>query len=170
MDRTEFDINVATLDGYLRGVAEFSGSIRDYIACAFVLDSEKYVDSVEMSLEEYFRPRVEIQLVCVSRLERGYRDIEQEIKPYLVRDGTRFSASEIDNLRSYLSFRVMDLIDLSLDRHEVVDVLKLVEGTAPLDTSSVFYCIRSKKGVLVLQFLDNIEFKKMATAGEIEFQ
>ena len=159
MDRLAREKEVARLDGFLNGVAAFSGKIRDYSAFSYLLEMEPNV-SVELPLRKYFTPQANLTFSRVEHLKGGIRDLEHAIRHYLVRDASYADAERLLSLQKYLSFRVMELVSMILGDDRDVEVLKMVGDFDTSASESVFFCIRMKSTVLVLQFNNDINFKR----------
>lgn len=159
MDRLAREKEIARLDGLLNGVSAFSGKIRDYSAFSYLLEIEPNV-SVELPLRKFFTPRANLTFSGSEHLKGGIRDLEHAIRHYLVRDASYADADSLLSLQKYLSFRVMELVSMILGEDRDVEVLKMVGNFETSASESVFFCIRMKSTVLVLQFNNDINFKR----------
>ncbi|MEP3279560.1 MAG: hypothetical protein ABJN26_23670 [Stappiaceae bacterium] len=161
------------------GIAATSGNLRDFSATAYIVGLGQFVSSVESTMKKYFQTHaemfpyekrlLELSVSSVERLENGLGDLERGMRRYIVRDKPGVSLEQLKNLQSYLSFWVMDLIDPLLHGHEFVDVWKLTVGWDVRETDSVYFCIRMAQGMLVLQFSNNIGFKRQREDGLLWF-
>ncbi len=157
------ELEVAKLDGFLYGTAAFSGKIRDYSAFSYLIKMGEF-SSVESSLINHFNNQAKLVISNVKYLKGGLRDVEHEIGDYLIRDTSNVNHDNLTDLRKYLSFRVMDFIsdilDDILDKDRNIDVLKMDSNSDSSESQCVFFCVRVRNLVLVLQFNNDIEFMK----------
>ncbi|NIJ76217.1 hypothetical protein FHT08_001265 [Xanthomonas campestris] len=158
----EFDIekSVSRLDGFLSGIASFSGNIRDYSAYAFIasLEDEK---SCEAAIKNHFSWLPDLEFSNIQVLQHNFRDLEIEIRPFLVRDFHYGNAEETTKLQNYLSFRIMDDISAAISGNKVNQVIKLTATPDSQSSDSVFFCICTENNAIVMQFNNDINFIKI---------
>lgn len=154
---------VARLDGFLSGVVALNGKLRDYTAFSYVIDLKDHCCSIERSLKAHFSWLPSLDFSDVRRLEYGLRDLEIEIRPFLVMEASHLKGGGLVDLRRYLSFRIMEIISAAVDDATVIDVVRAIAAPEPSSTQSVFFCIRVETALVVLQFNDDVEFKRSRT-------
>lgn len=160
MSASKIDREVARLDGFLSGVVSLNGKIRDYTAFSYVIDLKNDSYPIEACLKEHFSWLPKLDFSDVLRLEHGLRDLENEIRPFLVIETSDLRNGKLIDLRRYLSFRIMEIISAAIDDARVIDVVRAVAAHEPSSTHSVFFCIRIETALVVLQFNDDVEFKR----------
>lgn len=101
-----------------------------------------------------------LELSEPQRLERGLAELEIAIRPFLARDVSSLGAEKLVQLQQYLSFRVMELLSSIIAADEVIEVVKVSALPEPSSSDAVFFCIRMLNWLVVLQFNDDIEFKR----------
>lgn len=156
--------NVARLDGWLNGIATFSGNIRDYSAFSYLIELDVNSCSIELALRNFFSTQANLEILDIESLKHGLQDLELELETYLVRDTDHVSMDNLLDIKKYLSFRTMDLIATILNGKRDIEVLKLNGNFDSSKSICVFFCIRIKSIVLVLQFNNDIMFNKQLTA------
>ncbi|UHQ24977.1 hypothetical protein LVB77_10015 [Lysobacter sp. 5GHs7-4] len=162
MDKTNLESEVARLDGYLSGLAALNGEIRDYTSFCYQVQVGEGA-SIERALQLDYHWLPDLRFSSVRRLDNGTRDLEAQLGVYLVRNSPGSSQSELDNLRRFLAFRVLDkLSDIvgDLRQSEVVELM--VSGDAKR-SDCVFFCVCADGFAVVLQFNDDRKF--VAAAG-----
>ena len=157
-------IAASKLDGYLAGVTSFSGNSRDYTGGCFVVDVEAGA-SIGDAISQRFSWRGPFDFAESRVLPGGRRDLELEIRPYLVRDARGLSPEEVEDLQHYLSFRVMDMLEDALGGAAVDQVLRLDVAPSPGSSDVTFFAVDAGAEALVLQFNNNIPFKRTVEAG-----
>ncbi|WP_146093160.1 MULTISPECIES: hypothetical protein [unclassified Xanthomonas] len=159
MRELDMEKSVSRLDGFLSGLAAYSGDIRDYSAYAFIapLKNEK---SFEAAIRNHFSWLPDLEFSKIQIFQHALRDLEVEIRPFLVRDFRYGNTEEITNLQNYFSFRVMDEISIAVSGNEVNQVIKLTATPEPKSSDSVFFCICLENDAIVMQFNNDINFKK----------
>ena len=151
---------IARLDGYLSGLAAYKGGLREYSAYSYLLDLTDQDITVETALKSHFESQKELDFLSVERLPNGLRDVEIDIQPFLAINSRNIDIKEISEMRNYFSFRIMDIVSLILGEDKDVCVYKLVSAPGTPETENIFFCIRAKNYILVVQFLCNIGFLK----------
>lgn len=157
MDKPNLECEIARLDGYLSGLAALNGEIRDYTSFCYQVQVAGGV-SIERALQLYYHRQPDLRFSSIRRLDRGMRDLETQLGVYLVRSPPESSQSELDNLRRFLAFRVLDKLSDIVGDLRQPEVLEL---TAPGDASSsdcVFFCVCTDDFAVVLQFNDDRKF------------
>lgn len=160
MNNQKIEIEVARLDGFLSGIATLNGEIRDYSAFSRLLKLDEEVSSVEESLKKFFNWIPSLKFSEIRHLTQGLRDLEVEIRIFLVRDVAHISSERLSDIQRYLSFRVMDVIDGVVGNAKDIEVLKMTVDSDNSSSECVFFCVRIKKVVIFLQFNNDIKFKE----------
>lgn len=153
--------HVLKLSGFLSGIAALDGNIRDYSAYSFSV-SLKEGDSVDGAIRSHFGWLPGLSFSEIKMLEGGLRDLEIDLREYLLRDYSCKSQDEIFELRRYLSFRIMDEIIASIGEKKVVQVAKLTATSCPGESESVFFSVLIGDSLIVVQFNNDIPFKRRA--------
>ncbi|WP_159670160.1 hypothetical protein [Andreprevotia sp. IGB-42] len=150
------DIKVARLDGYLNGISELSGRIREYASFAYafsVLDASK---SVADLLVEYYSPQVRLEFSSVIELAGNLDDLEAELWGCLSVDtlgelGGLFKELLVER-NKYLAFRVMDQVcDIADSIGGCRKVFKL-ERKGVDETDCTYFGLLFDGSILFLQF------------------
>jgi hypothetical protein len=158
MRELNMEKSVSRLDGFLSGLSACNGKIRDYSAYCFAVSLDGDA-SVEAAIRSHFSWLSSLDFSDVHILENGLRDLEIEIRPFLVRDSRYGSVEEISSLQKYLSFQVMEEISIVVSENGVIQVLRLTAVSNPESSDSVFFCVRLKSNLIVMQFNSDIKFK-----------
>lgn len=155
------NLKVATLNGYLLGLSEFNGNIREYEFGAFLVEKTSKA-SVSDQLKLVFLPQAHLKIVSSESLGTTLHNLERELTNYILPKyflANLNSSVEkpIDDRKNYLVFRLMDYITDITD-YKPYEVLKL-EATAPESPSlATFFCLCYEKHILVLQFNHNTPY------------
>lgn len=159
----EIEIQLAWLDGYLTGVVSLNGQINDYYAGAFLLNVNEE-ETLESALAAYFAPNCQIHFTN-KRAEISWGQLESEIQGFIADNilsiKTEFFESTIlSNRKKYISFKVMDMIDIIISGNKcssepyVKEQIYRIEAKFEHRTSnSILYCIFFGAKVLALQFM-----------------
>lgn len=153
--------DIARLDGFLSGISSLDGSIRSYSSFAYSIEPNG--DSFDQALIRFFSDQGNLFFSSVESLENGFRDLELEIRNFVLRDIFCFHQkqqdktikNEISSRKKYVSFRLMDIISQIF---ETRDQYKTYKAEGQLDNSNtlcVFFGVVSKDLCLVLQFNDD---------------
>ncbi len=160
MNSIEKEILVARLDGFLSGVAAVNGKIRDYTAFSRLVESKDEGCSAEASIKSFFNWMPNMAFSEIKLLGNGLRDLETEIRPFLVRDLAHISPVRQLDLQRYLSFRVMEMVHGVVGGVKDANVSKLVLDSDESSSECVFFCICIEGGFVFLQFNNDIKFKE----------
>lgn len=160
MSRLNRERNISRLDGFLSGISAFSGDPRDYTSFSYFIDYKKEASSIEQVIKEFYSWQPDLEFSAPEPLAGGLRELEIAIRPFLVRDGPHVNAGKLIDLRRYLSFKVMEQISSALDTDSAIEVIKLSSAPKPLSSDVIYFCIRMEGCLIILQFNNNIEFKK----------
>jgi hypothetical protein len=164
MDKFQLEKEIARLDGFLSGCAARNGGIRDYSAGAYLIELNSNECSVEKSLKDYYEWLPSLAISNLRRLDYGMRDLETEIRAFLVRGFSNASvfADEIPDMKKHLSFMAMEIISSAIgdDYNNVLDVTRMSNVYEPLSSKCDYFCIRLQNFLIFLQFNDDIEFRK----------
>lgn len=155
--------NVLKLSGFLSGIAALDGGIRDCSAFSFAVSSKEN-DSVEDAIRSHFSWLAGLSFSEVQVLEGGLRDLEMDLRNYLLRSSCCRSAEKVFELRRYLSFRIMEEIADSIGDEKVVEVARLTATSYAGESESVFFSVHIGDGLIVLQFNNDIPFKRRVEA------
>ncbi len=150
---------VARLDGFLSGLAAVSGSIRDYTAFSYLIDVVGGDSYVEESIKNHFQWYPSLHISHARKLERGIYGLEVEIREFLVSEGA-FVSENANDLRKFLSYRVMEMIENVVGDEHVYEVVRADAAAMEFCSEAVYFCIRFGDKMLVMQFNDDKEFKK----------
>lgn len=150
----DFCAKVSQLDGFLSGIAALQGYIRQYGFNSFVIE-RKPGESIDSALRGYFYWNSDLEFEKIETLPHGLRDLEKLIGYYLIIFAHGFKA---DDLRRYLSFRVMEIISDIVPYGEALEVIFLKKTSTFSSSDVVFFVIKSKDFWLVMQFNNNEKF------------
>lgn len=156
---------VARLDGFMAALAEIDGAIRDFSSFVYLASPVDSANEISITLVKIFESRTNLSIDRVEELDRGLRDLELELREYILRDSTReshshFERDALSDRRKYLSFRIMDMIADILGGERSIRVFK-AHGTYDKSKSkSEFFCVQSRQTLLVIQFNDDRQNKQ----------
>lgn len=169
---------VARLDGYLAGIAVSTGCFRRYSAGAFLIEPVEPDACIGQAIKDFktWCPELAFGQRQRQRLPRGLGSLEFDIQPFLVREVPGISAVDLDTLRRYLSFKVMDGLDDALRPRgqdligpwKAVEVWRLDSDTSPDWSDCTYFCIRVDGGLVVLQFNDDLKWRQAVESGRID--
>ena len=156
MDRM---IAVSRLDGCLYGLSTICGGISDYSAGAMLLDSVDDQGSIHSAIVDYFPAEANFGEFSFSCCEKGLGDLERDIQRYLLNnilgENVFDNTDRLIDRRKYISFRIMDMIDLVIGDCQNPKVFKINAKINNSDSRCVFFAIVLNGRILVLQFLHN---------------
>lgn len=164
MNLIEAHKETARLDGFLYGAALMIGNIRRYSACAYLIEAKDGV-GIEQALRDFYYWRPGWVFDGVERLERGMRDLETGIRPFIARQTSQTNDADLSNLQAYLSFKAMDMISLILDGRTGLEVFRLNSVPEPAASDCVFFCIKADAAWVVLQFNDDLPYRRGLAEG-----
>lgn len=144
------DVAVARLDGFLRGLSFLNPDFRHNFAEAFFVANDKDASTPNEALMDHFSKQMIIEFIKEKRIKNWVPEVESDL-PALLHD-------QNTDLRSYVSYKVMELLLDAVNSSEEIDVVRL---NAEVDKSSVklsFFCFRLKQRYLVLYFVRDNKF------------
>lgn len=153
MSEIIFEREIARLDGYIFGLSSLNGSTRHFSSRAYIVECRD--GTVVNGIKDYFEWNPGLSFSNVQQLERGLKDLELEIRPFLARDLIDLSPAKLEELRHYLSFRVMDFVSDILGGQRNYPVLKLTAESEPSSSECVFFSIEVGARAIILQFNDD---------------
>ncbi|SDZ21334.1 hypothetical protein SAMN04487939_12330 [Lysobacter sp. yr284] len=169
---------VARLDGYLDGIAASANGSRRYSAGAFLIELAEPDACIEQAIRDCksWYSQLAFAQTGRQRLPRGLGSLESEMQPFLVREVANRSAADLENLREYLSFRVMDALWFALEAQgrlrvgpsRAVDVWRLDNEPAPDSSDCTWFCVRVEWGLVVLQFNDDLKWQQAVESGRVD--
>jgi len=152
-------LNVSKLNGYMEGVISFNGNIREYSSNAFLLNVGSNIGNIQESIASHFSPFAKIKKFNFNEIKNDLTGLEKDIQNYLV--VTPFgeesfpSEKKLIDWKKYISFRIMDIVDLIIGDYLKPVVYKVMVVFEESGTLSTFFCISFGEKTLVLQFLHN---------------
>lgn len=153
---------VERLSGFLYGISTFSGNLRQYESFAYLIDLPNEFVLNGNLIKQYFRGQHEFSLGASEELQGGLKDVEIGIREYLIRDQGCVRSEMLQEMRRYVSFRVIDMIrDVfdSFGKRLDASVSKIQDDDSSSPGRSTFFCIRSRGLLLVLQFNEDTDRK-----------
>ena len=156
------ETEVARLDGYIHGITELSGHIREYLGAAYLIPRKDQQKSVADLLITHFAHQTQLDFISVTKLPRGMGSLEEELYEHLVIDvlGSVGSSSDetVLDRKKYLSFRIMDMFRVILDQlGPCVGVYKLISKYNKFNlvctSQSVYFAALFDRALVVLQFI-----------------
>jgi hypothetical protein len=161
IDKFQLEKEVARLDGFLSGSAARNGKIRDYSAGAYFIEVDSKDCSIEKYLKDYYEWLPSLVISNFQYLDGGMRDLETEIRPFLVRGISHPIAGEILDVERHLSFMAMEIISSAIedDYSKVLEVARMSNFHEPLSSKCEYFCMRLENFLIFLQFNDDIEFR-----------
>jgi hypothetical protein len=149
MRRPTRSMKVERINGFLYASSSLSGELREYENTAYCLDASDASRAAGELINDYFRGQHEFSFDDADEID--LRKLENGVRQYLVGDQTCVVEDRISNLRDYLSFRLMDMIEEVFGKaYSSLNVSEMHERSASVDC--IFFCLRSRRLLLVLQF------------------
>ena len=150
--KTQVTENVAGLGGYLEGLSFLSKDSRSNFASAFEVKASNVSDFL-LEVASIFEHLPDMELDIDERFQDGVYQLEQVVASYLLVDPHIEDKMAAEDMRKYLSFQVMDRIDLFIGHLKEFDPPKRVIGRSSMVTDlMIFYLLTSPKINFVLQF------------------
>jgi hypothetical protein len=155
----ETEVEVARLDGYIHGITELNGRIREHLGSAYLISRQDQRMNAAELLVAHFSSQTELVFSSITQFSKGLSDLEKELDNYLavdVLDCEQFISSEvISDRKKYLAFRVMDMLDvIGRDLGDCISATKLIARyNEEYKSQSVFFGFLFEGALLVLQFL-----------------
>jgi hypothetical protein len=144
---------VARLSGFLWAVSSFSGELREFESFSFSIPIKDKCTSVALQVNTYYSGQHEFSFEETDGASYGLRQLEERIQNYLIRDKNCVSPERVDNLRRYLAFRIMDMVDETFAGDiGSLRVVELHENKRQSSDYAVFFGVLSDHLLLVLQF------------------
>jgi hypothetical protein len=163
IDKFQLEKEVARLDGFLSGSAARNGRMRDYSAGAYLIELNSKECSIEKSLKDYYEWLPSLAICNFRLFDCGMRDLEAEIRTFLVRGVSNASVveDEILDMKKHLSFMAMEIISSAIGENysNVLEVAQMSNIHEPLSSKCEYFCIRLENFLIFLQFNDDIEFR-----------
>lgn len=152
-------IAVSRLDGCLYGLSTICGGISDYSAGAMLLNSADDQESIHSAIVDYFPVEANFGEFSFNCCENGLGDLERDIQHYLLNnilgENVSDNTDRLIDRRKYISFRIMDMIDLVIGDCPNPKVFKINAKINNSDSKCVFFAIAFNGHILALQFLRN---------------
>ncbi|MEW8073942.1 MAG: hypothetical protein AB2792_09960 [Candidatus Thiodiazotropha sp.] len=152
-------IAVSRLDGCLYGLSIICGGISEYSAGAMLLNSADDQDSIHSAIVNYFPAEANFGEFSFDCCENGLGDLERDIQHYLLNnilgENVSDNADNIIDRRKYISFRIMDMVDLVIGDCPNPKVYKINAKINNSGSKCVFFAIAFNDHILALQFLHN---------------
>ncbi|QNM95497.1 hypothetical protein [Chitinimonas koreensis] len=151
------EIEVARLDGYIHGITELSGKIREHLGAAYLISRDDKNKNVTDLLIEHYAQQTQLEFSSVNELPGGLGELEAELCDYLAVDVLGIAAGLSDEAildrKKYLSFRVMDMLRIIRDHlGSCAGILKLERYNITYKTQCVYFGLLFDSALLVLQF------------------
>lgn len=154
-DKTQASTHVAYLGGYLEGLSFLCKDSRANFATAYEVDATNVADFLS-EVASNFEHLPDLELDIDEDFPKDIYKLEKVISSYLLVDTHIEDEKSAENMRKYLSFKVMDSIDLFIDDFKEFDPPKRVVGRSSMVPNLiVFYLLTSPKISFVLQFSEN---------------
>lgn len=165
--------NVARLGGYLAGLTSIDGNIRSYSAFAYLIKHDDR--SFDDALSHFYSAQVELSFAYVSLLTNGLRDLESEVRDFILRDAFFLSHKEkrmnsdkaLIDRKKYISFRVMELISQVIEYSKNRKVYKAEKSLNNPGSRIVYYGVLSDQFYLVIQFNDDSNHAGQEDRGQV---
>lgn len=165
IDKLQLEKEIARLDGFLAGLALRNGAVKDYSSGAYFIEPKSGCSIVE-SLKERYEWMPSLTISNVKRLQRGMRDLEPAIRPFLAHHIPCMNVDEVLNLQRHLSFMVMEIISSAMggDYSGSLDVFHMSSAHEPMASRCDYFCICLEGFLIFLQFNDDTEFVSRPSA------
>lgn len=152
------EIEVARLDGYIHGITELSGKIREHLGAAYLIPrSDQSMSAADLLISHYAR-QTQFDFASIVQLPGGEADLEAELCDYIVINVLGSvdcpSHEAVLDRKKYLSFRMMDMLETICNQlGSCVSAFKLIaKYDFTYKTQSVFFGLMFDSALLVLQF------------------
>lgn len=153
--KTQASTHVTYLGGYLEGLSFLSKDRRANFATAYDVDSSNVTDFLS-EIASRFEHLPDMELDIDQHFQKDIYQLEQVVASYLLVDPHIEDEKTAEDMRKYLSFKVMDRIDLFIDGLKEFDRPKRIMGRSSMVPNLiVFYLLTSPKINFVLQFSEN---------------
>ncbi|QWP78187.1 hypothetical protein J5226_07260 [Lysobacter sp. K5869] len=170
---------VARLSGYLDGIAVSTNYPRRYCAGAFLIEPVAPDACIEQAIRDYKKswcPDLAFDSRQRQRLPSGLSSLESDIQPLVLREAPGLDAVGLENLRKYLSFKVMDALWYALEHQgglrlgpwNAVEVWRLESPPEPDSSDCIYFCVRVEQALVVLQFNDDLKWRQAVESGRID--
>ncbi|WP_137940510.1 hypothetical protein [Chitinivorax sp. B] len=151
------EVEVAHLDGYIHGITELSGKIREHLGAAYLIWRDDKNKNVADLIIEHYAQQTQLEFSSINELPGGLVDLDAELHAYLVVDVLGVAASPSNEVildrKQYLSFRVMDMLRIISDQlGSCTAIFKLDRYNSAYKTQCVYFSLLFDSALLVLQF------------------
>ena len=147
--------SVAALGGFLEGISYLNQNCRSEFAEAFLVDASTDRDFLT-EIQSRFTHLSGLTLELDNSFQGGFRQLEQDITSLLLVNPHVGDEQLAKNMRSYLSFKIMDRLGEIRDRSEFIEPARFVGTHDETDGSMIFYLLRSPEICFVLYFFSTM--------------
>jgi hypothetical protein len=147
--------NVAALGGFLEGISFLSKDCRSNFAEAFIVDASDDGEFLT-DIRSRFTHLSGFALELDNNFRGGFRQLEQDITSLLLTKPHVGNEQLAKDMRSYLSFKIMDRLGEIRDRIEFDEPKRFVGTHDETDGTMIFYLLRSPEMSFVLYFFSTM--------------
>ena len=150
--KTRTELGVAALGGFLEGLSFLSTDSRANYATAYEVEASNATDLFS-EVASRFDHLPDLKFDIDENDQGGINQLEQAITSHLLIDPHIKDGKTAEDMRKYLSFNILDRIDLEIaDLGSFEPPQRIVGRSSTLSGLVVFYLLTSPKINFVLQF------------------
>ncbi|WP_372570784.1 hypothetical protein [Ruegeria jejuensis] len=146
---------IASLGGFLEGISFLNQDCCSNFAEAFSVEASDESE-VLADIQSRFTHLPELALKSDEGFQGGFRQLEQDISSLLLVKPHVSHEQLAQDMRSYLSFKIMDRLDDIANFGEFMKPRRFVGIHGEIDGSMIFYLLRSPEIWLVLYFSSSV--------------
>lgn len=164
--RSSYEARVAFLGGFLEGISYLNHDRRSDFAEAFVVNA-LHDRQVPEAIQTSFSHLAGVTVRPDGSFRETIGQLEQDIKSLLLVNPLVDDEQAAQDMRSYLSFKIMDRIDDIINDWERLDDDSILQKYAPpkrligthddIRGQMIFYLLRSEQVTFVLYFCSSTE-------------
>lgn len=144
---------IGRINGFLYGLSSLNGALRDHVNFPYGIKSDDPSRSTCDLINHDFKGQDVCAFPDAATVRLDRRILQTRIRPFLIRDDNIILSDSLADLRRYLSFRLMDMIeDVFGEGYRDLEVSEITSGDTPNTGDTTFFCLRSSSLLLVLQF------------------
>lgn len=146
------EIELARLDGMLRGLTYLHDKPREKFAEAFFIPNIEGRLSAEEAIQEYFKDQMTIRFVEREHLENWLHEVEVRLPNFICS-----KSSEMDR---YISFKLVEMLLSVTDANRELEALYLISearpnfGNGDRAAKLVHFCFKFPERYMVIHFVD----------------
>ena len=147
--------SVAALGGFLEGLSFLNRDRRSNFAEAFTVIASDDA-AVLAEIQSIFSHLPELTLNFDEHFHGGFRQLEQDIKSLLLVEPHVTDEQRAQDMRSYLSFKIMDRLDDIAELKEFAEPKRIVGAAGEAEGAMIFYLFQTSQISFVLYFFSTV--------------